>query len=319
MSTLLVIGGSGFFGKSILDGFKRGLLQPWKIDKVIIFARNADNLRISNPDILGDKVSLINGDIGICDELPYADYVIHAAASTDAARYLSLPQVEKKNILSAVDNYGFLARNFHRASSILYVSSGAVYGQQSQDTEEVAEDAEFKSIDEMDLSKVDYAYAKREAENIIMRLGADGYRVAIARCFSFVGKYLPLNQHFAIGNFILDGLKNRAIVVNAKHSVIRSYMYADDLIVWMMKILENSSTNCPIFNVGSDEAVNLFDLAEIIALATNVKASYAWRDKDRVDRYVPSIQKAKKQLGVGLQYSLVDSINLTIDNVRIKK
>ena len=42
MSSLLVIGGTGFFGKSILDSYRRGRLQKWKITKVYIFARNDD-------------------------------------------------------------------------------------------------------------------------------------------------------------------------------------------------------------------------------------------------------------------------------------
>ena len=47
MTSLLVIDGSGFFGKSILDAFSRGLLAPWEVERVPVMARNATRLRDS--------------------------------------------------------------------------------------------------------------------------------------------------------------------------------------------------------------------------------------------------------------------------------
>ena len=84
MAKLLVIGGSGFFGKSILDGYRRGLLEPWGITSIAIMARHASQLQKSVPALIGSSVELINGDITSCNTLVEADYVIHAAASTDA-------------------------------------------------------------------------------------------------------------------------------------------------------------------------------------------------------------------------------------------
>jgi dTDP-glucose 4,6-dehydratase len=50
MASLLIIGASGFFGKSILHGYRRGLLSPWGIDLIYVLARNTDRLRLAgNP------------------------------------------------------------------------------------------------------------------------------------------------------------------------------------------------------------------------------------------------------------------------------
>lgn len=43
--TLLVIGGTGYFGKSILDSFARGQLAPYGIGRVIAMARDTRKLR----------------------------------------------------------------------------------------------------------------------------------------------------------------------------------------------------------------------------------------------------------------------------------
>jgi hypothetical protein len=44
---------------------------------------------------LAGSIELINKDIGTCQELPFADYIIHAAASSDASKYIMEPNVQK--------------------------------------------------------------------------------------------------------------------------------------------------------------------------------------------------------------------------------
>ena len=56
MTTLLVIGGKGFLGKSILDPFKRGALEKWGIERFIAMSRNAESLRKEASQLLSSKV-----------------------------------------------------------------------------------------------------------------------------------------------------------------------------------------------------------------------------------------------------------------------
>jgi nucleoside-diphosphate-sugar epimerase len=315
MASLLIIGGSGFFGKSILDSYNRGLLSPWGIDLIYVFARNADRLNAEAPELLGSSIKLVSGDIATCKEIPIADYVIHAAASTDAANYLSQPEVEKKNIQAGTYNYCDLAKKFHQNSRIVYCSSGAVYGQQPPDLDRIPEDYDGGPLGEMSLTKQDYAAAKRDAEEAIINLGKQGLSVSIARCFAFVGPYLPRDKHFAIGNFIGDGLNNRPIQVKADHLVYRSYMYADDLVEWLLRIAHSSTSDCPVFNVGSDEAIKIDKLAKIIAEIFYVGALINRINNDEVDVYIPSIFKAQEQLNLTCKYSLNEAIKETIKRV----
>ena len=315
MASLLIIGGSGFFGKSILDAYKRGLLDQWEIISVKVLARNATALEHTNPELSDTTIELINADIGTCDVLPNADYVIHAAASTDAAKYLEQPEIEKANIQAATYNYCRLAPRFHQNSKIIYCSSGAVYGQQPVDLLHIPEDFEPRPVEEMHETKHDYAAAKRDSEKAIVELGAAGLNVSIARCFAFVGAYLPRDQHFAIGNFIEDGLNNRPIEVKAKHAVYRSYMYADDLVHWLMTIAENATPDCPVFNVGSDESILLQDIAEMVSkyfFRRAIKNSYL---EGRVDRYIPSITKVQSILKLNLTWNVEEAIKQTLSKI----
>ena len=161
-------------------------------------------------------------------------------------------------------------------------------------------------------SKRDYAYAQRDSEKAIANLGMSGLNVSIARCFAFIGPWLPLDQHFAIGNFINDGLNFRSINVNARHKVYRSYMYADDLVEWLMTIAEKSSTSSPVYNVGSDQSILIDELAQKIGTIFGVNAPLRNHESDYIDRYVPNIDKAKNELNLVNKYYLDDAINLTI-------
>jgi dTDP-glucose 4,6-dehydratase len=315
MTTLMVIGGSGFFGKSILDSYQRGLLASWDIKSISILSRNASLLRLSHPHLISSSVDLIDCDITSCKELPYADFVIHAAASTDAKNYLMQPLEEKRNIQAAVFNYSELAKKLHQNSRIVFCSSGAVYGRQSPDIYGLSEDSIFDPIDLLPPGKLDYASAKRDAEVEIQRLGLAGLKVSIARCFAFVGPYLRRDQHFAIGNFIEDGMKGRPILVKATHKVVRSYMFADDLVVWLMTLASFANTKCPVINVGSDEEIDITALAIKIASYFDVPALVPAVTDGEIDRYVPSIDRAQKQMNLSLRFDLSASILATIKDI----
>jgi nucleoside-diphosphate-sugar epimerase len=318
VSSLLVIGGSGFFGKSILDAYRRGNLAKWQITKIYIFSRNATSLEVTNPELLCESVSLINGDIATCDSLPIADYIVHAAASSDALKYIEAPEIERKNILSGTINFCNLMRSKEAAASkIIYVSSGAVYGRSTQSKTKFCEEEEFSTLNVIAENKRHYSAAKRDSEKKIIELGNSGSRVAIARCFAFIGKYLPRDQHFAIGNFIQDGLDRRPINVDAQKKVYRSYMYADDLVEWLMTIAENAKEDCPIFNVGSDEVIEIRDLAKLVGDFYNVDVKTKQWTEERQDFYIPSVDKARQELGLKINYFIKDAIK--INNLAIKE
>jgi len=314
MASLLIIGGSGFFGKSILDANKRGLLVKYGIKKVVIYSRNATGLVLSNPELMDcGTVELVDGDISLCNAIPQADYIIHAAASTDIAKYIAMPEKERGNIITGTRNFCKIIKEGGYKGKSLYVSSGAVYGKQPRDILEIPEtySIDDQSLASMEEAKAHYALAKRESEALILELGSNGFNVAIARCFAFVGKYLPRDQHFAIGNFIEDGLRGRPVVVKARAPVYRSYMYADDLVDWMLLSLKLASPDCLTLNVGSNESISLAKLAEIIAQEYGVMAYAEVDEALEGDRYIPSIQTALT-LGLKIKYDLRSSISKTI-------
>jgi len=319
MARLLVIGGSGFFGKSILDSYQRGLLRPFGIESISVMARNAQILKSQSPELLDQTVSLVDADISRCLELPKAEYVIYAAASTNAQHYIDQPDTERLNILAGAYNFCKLAQLYCRDSKIIFTSSGAVYGQQPQNLSHVSEDFDVNSLCDLAASKREYAQAKRKSEVMIKSLGLSNLNVSIARCFAFIGAYLPRNQSFAVGNFIEDGLSQRPIKVITNSTVYRSYMHADDLVRWLMTIADNSSNTCPIYNVGSDEPILIGDLAKKIGEFFNVPLDVPIVSTAVTDRYIPCINRAKELLNLRMNFSLDEAIYHTISLILKEK
>lgn len=315
MAHLLIIGGSGFFGKSILDSYKRGLLEPFNIDAISVLARNAHLLKDQIPNLLDRSIDLIDADIATCSELPEAEFVIHAAASSNAKNYITQPAVERENIQAGTTNFCRLAPLFCRNSKIVFTSSGAVYGQQPAILLGLKEDSPLMDIGSLVASKQDYAAAKRDSEGAIALLGDAGLNVSIARCFAFIGSYLPRDRSFAIGNFIENGLRGDSIVVNTRGLVYRSYLHADDLVQWLFKIANVSSTACPIFNVGSDEAISIQDLAKKIAAYFQVNLQLPEVEEVLVDRYIPSLEKAFS-IGCQIEWPLEKAIERTVRSLK---
>ena len=147
-----------------------------------------------------------------------------------------------------------------------------------------------------------------------------GFEAKIARCFAFVGPYLPLDTHFAIGNFIRDGLNGGPIIVKGDGTPHRSYLYAADLAIWLWTILFNGQS-CRPYNVGSDESISISELAHHVADQFPAKIAVEIRgtpDHNKsLEQYVPDVSRATNELGLRLTIPLPQSIGKTIKYLKI--
>jgi dTDP-glucose 4,6-dehydratase len=309
--SLLIIGGTGFFGQSIIKYLSTKHFLNLQINKIFILSRGKLKVTIYNKKLRKKfKVTKLNSNILTVNNLPKVDYVIYAAI---------LKNYQNDN--KAVKNYLDLAKRYHLKSKILYISSGAVYGKQINSNLGFRENylKLNKKINFKNSYKKEYSKIKRKNEILFEKFAKKGGKVSIARCFSFVGEFLPTNSHYVVGNFIKNILNNKNINIKADYQVIRSYMYEEDLVRWLLKILDHSNKNCPIYNVGSDRFISINKLANLLSKKYNLNMDFDNPKilKKRFDIYVPDIQKAKKELNLINNYSTVDAIIKTI-NLLIK-
>ena len=92
-------------------------------------------------------------------------------------------------------------------------------------------------------------------------------------------------------------------------------MYADDMVEWLISIIKNSKKNTIVYNVGSDEAIELYKLSEKIAklFKNKVKIINQTYNTKKVDKYVPIIRKTKNDLKIKILYNLNKSLKKSLN------
>ena len=298
--TIFLTGGTGFFGKSILSMLKRGFGPELKFT---VLSHDPGKFLADNPEFSGlQAVDFIAGDVRDFrfPEKSF-DYIFHAAAPAMAMP----PGVERDIIISGTKRVLDFARRCG-AKRLLFVSSGAVYGPQPPDLERIGEDFPCRPVTE-------YGIAKYEAEQMCLDSGTES---VIGRCFAFVGPYLNRNIHFAIGNFIRDCLAGRDIEIKGDGTPYRSYLYADDLVRWLFTILFEGRAG-QAYNVGSDQAVSIRELAETVRRVLHSDNQIVIRGKSLPGqapaRYVPDITKIRRHLKTSIAAGLEEAILKTVE------
>ena len=158
--------------------------------------------------------------------------------------------------------------------------------------------------------------AKRAAE-MLCALKADArLEPTVARCFSFVGPYLPLDDKFAAGNFIRDALKGGPIRSPATVAP-GARIYAADLAIWLWTILLRGRAG-RAYNVGSEEAITIGDLARLVGSLTgaDVRIAGAAVAGRPAGRYVPDTARARGELDLAVTVDLRESLLRTIGSHR---
>ncbi len=292
-SKILISGGSGFFGTWTI-GFLYYLYKNknFKFD-IFCITRNPKNIKHLHK-FIGDDMpfNVLVGDmrhIDLADVEP--DLLIHFANVSATETFHGIDQFEKVDALY-MGTRNILEQCGKTLKSVLFSSSGVVYGPAPADSSHFVEEQFLQS--RSDESAFSLGVGKIVTELMISEFSRRfHYSYSIARCFSFAGELMPLNLHYAFGNFIRCAKSQTDIVLNSDGSAVRSYLYIGDAIVWLLCLLcEPKNT---IVNVGSDDAISIRELAELISKKSGVSitSSSDLRIEGNFVRssYLPSLDK----------------------------
>ena len=260
MSKILVTGGAGFIGSSLINT----LMGSKEHHHQVIAFDNLSRGRIENiSNWLGrPNFTFIHGDmldpLLLENIVESCDTVFHLAANpivalgrTDSTTHYQQDLLATYNLLEAM-------KKSPRCKKVIFTSTSAVYGE----AEIMPTIETYSPLRPISL----YGATKLACEAII-----SGYchmfdmSSVVVRLANIIG---PLNTHGVIYDFIIklkDNPTHLDVLGNGKQN--KSYLYIEDCINALLKLLKMSdeiTTTFEIFNVGSDDTITVLEIADII-------------------------------------------------------
>ena len=316
---IFITGGTGYYGTWLIESLVDAETRLTLGVEIVVLSRNPEGFLAGNPFLENQScLSFIRGDVR---DFLFPDgkfsHVIHAA--TEASEKLN-----KENPLLMIDTIVEGTRRalefavHSGACHFLHTSSGAVYGDIPSRVMHVPES--FTGGPDISKPKWAYGEGKRLAELLCCIYGErHGISVKNARCFATIGPRLPLDTHFAIGNFIADAMAGRDLIIKGDGTPIRSYIDVQDLASWLLHILVFGKAG-NAYNVGSEEGHSISEIAKMVRDILNpvlpIQVLSQAIPQQLASVYVPSTQKARTELGLSLSVPLDRSIRRTAEFAR---
>lgn len=314
---IFLSGGSGFFGCWLMELLLHASNRLDLGTQVTILTRDPSAFQIRCPHLAAHKaVTLHEGDV-MDFTFPHGDFdmVIHAAGETSNAVALNHQNPAALFDIAVSGTRRMLEFSLARGvKRFLFTSTGGIYGDASA-FGALTPEAALSAPDPLSPWSA-LTEGKRAAECLCACAGASGLlEVVIARCFSFMGPYSPLDSHFAAGNFLRQALDGTPIIVKGDGRAVRSYLYGSDLATWLWTLLCKGRPGTA-YNVGSEDAVTIEALARLIAEkaggSPEVRILGASSPGVAPSRYVPSTARARSELGLGQSVPLEVAVERTL-------
>ena len=306
---ILITGGTGFVGNHLVDELSAD--DRWDV--------TISSRRIPlNPRVRHLKWDLNSEAIPEMD----TDVVIHAATPASAELNTKHPQqMFWQNVFSMQRIIKF-AESCAHPPTVVFTSSGGVYGEMPPSLDKIPE-GYAGAVSTLETRSA-YAEGKRAAEYLLTEASSRGVCVGvIARLFAFSGKHLPLDNHFAVGNFVRDALRFDPIRVHGDGSAVRSYLDGADMARWIIALADHGEPGFS-YHIGSERAVSIASLAKIVAERAASMLGYnqtvliegTTKKTDGVNRYVPETTMTRQALAVTEEVSLEESIDKMLMKIR---
>lgn len=298
----LITGAAGFLGSALANQLARDGHS----------VRGLDDLSTGNPEALLPEVHLTRGDINdrprLWTLLQDIDCVYHLAARVSVPESMLYPREYNTvnvggtvTLMEAIRDVG--------VRRVVFISSGAVYGEQS--TQPLTEDASPNP-------QSPYAVSKLSAEYYVRTIGMLwNIETVVLRVFNAYGpgQHIPPVHAPVIPLFLRQAANNGTLVIHGDGSQTRDYVYVDDVVTAMVAAATAKEANQKIINVGSGVETSIRELVRLVIATTggNPEVIYNPRNEGGVRRMCASLRLAEAVLGYHPTTSLEEGLRLTLE------
>lgn len=304
---VLIIGGNGFIGRSVVEKFVLEGVEVSVIDKNEI-------------DIKNFSVKYYTGDIFAIEEyqklIEEQDAIVYLVSSILPNSSLSESKTGFIKEIPYILNLCEICKDANVKRIIFASSGGTVYGKNGVDIN--LETSPTFPIN-------NYAILKLAIENIlIMYNRVFDMENIILRISNPYGKGQKLSSGVgAVTTFAVNIVNEKPITIFGDGENIRDYVYIKDVAnAFLLSLNWNMNKDIiPIFNIGSGEGKSLNQLIELISRVLKVKTviKYDHNRKQDIRKSILNIDFAKKELGYIPMESTDDGIANYVLEIKNKK
>jgi UDP-glucose 4-epimerase len=297
----LITGAAGFLGSALANQLAREGQQ----------VRGLDDLSTGNPDSLYEDIHFTRGDVNdrpkLWTLLQDVDCVYHLAARVSVPESVLYPR--EYNAVNVGGTVSLMeAMRDVGVRRVVFISSGAVYGDQGQ--QPLRESA-------IPNPGSPYAVSKLSSEYYVRTIGRLwGIETVILRVFNAYGpgQNQPPSHPPVIPNFLRQAVRGGTIVVHGDGSQTRDYVFVDDVVRAMVAAATAPSIDGSIINVGSGTETSVRALTRLAQeLAGNsAEVVYNPRSEAGVSRMCADLTLAGEKLGFAPRVTLSEGLRLTI-------
>jgi len=313
--SIFITGGSGFIGSALLYSLIESNKSKELNIRVTVLTRKVSKFKIKHPEIVKSSfITLLEGDVRNFD-FPKEKFskLFHLATTSASETFNGEDQLRKYKTLVEGTERVLQFAALSNVNKIVFTSSGVVYGELPVGIDTVSETYLGSPVTYSPSTAL--AHGKRGAEFLISYYAEKfGIDFVIARCFTFVGPKLPLQLHYAIGNFVFDAIHNEKIRIKGDGKAYRSYLDVNDLTVWLLRLMSAECKDA-IYNVGSDKSISMLNLAkkvrDLIAPKKDVQVyGDTLHSVGNFSRnyYIPNIDRAKNELDLKVWIEIDEAI-----------
>jgi UDP-glucose 4-epimerase len=298
----LITGAAGFLGSALANHLAREGHQVRGIDDL-----SAGDLQALSPDVLFTRGD-VNDRPKLWTLLQDVDCVYHLAARVSVPESVLYPREYNAvnvggtvSLMEAMRDVGV-----HR---VVYISSGAVYGDQGEQP--------LKET-HTPVPGSPYAVSKLAGEFYVSTIGdLWGIETVSLRVFNAYGpgQHLPASHPPVIPYFLRQAVRDGSLVVHGSGIQTRDYVFVDDVVRCMVAAATAPGLDNAVVNVGSGSETSVKELVRLVVEMTGSKAEviYNPRTLPGVSRMRADLTLVYDKLGYQPRVSLAEGLRLTLE------
>jgi nucleoside-diphosphate-sugar epimerase len=307
----LITGGAGFIGSHVVDGLTmRG-------DSVLVLddfstgdRRNLEHALSSN------LVEVVEGSV--LDEklvdgcMDAVDACLHLASAVGVQLVVSRPLDTLRRSIHGTDTVISSAARQRRP--LMFTSTSEIYGKQSDGA--VREDAD-RVLGPPDKLRWSYATAKSFGEALVYSYVREhGCWMTVVRLFNTVGPRQTGAYGMVLPRFVAQALAGEPLTAYGDGRQRRCFCHVGDVVAALLGLLDDRRAEGEVFNVGSTEEVEIWELAERVVKAAGSSSEIRLVPYDEaypggfedMRRRIPDISRIRNLIGWDPKRSLDEII-----------